>query len=241
MDSTVPLNVPAFLQQVGEVQRNLVHLLSSKPRGWIQAKIKLKSALLPCNPCKAHLHHNCCTHPSCNCKLPWTCELHGKNITKVSYWTLAKCIPTATWNTSHTWYSHSSYFLTPRFTWVGHWSESQGNLLLQFEQFLQFSSCLRQSLHEYSLWLWNAAPAWESYWSSLWVTCGPEGCVALCYSVNVTAVIDIEKWSKNTFIILSGFFISQLRWKHHWLQPNSSKTVQLLTSLKSTVKMVLSQ
>lgn len=30
--------------------------------------------------------------------------------------------------------------------------------------------------------------------------------MALCYSVNVTAVINIEKLSETTFIILSGFF-----------------------------------
>lgn len=65
--------------------------------------------------------------------------------------------------------------------------------------------------------------------------------MAMCYSVNATAVMDIEKLSKNTFTILSSFFLSQLRWKHHWLQPNSSKTVQLPTLLKRTVKMVLSK
>lgn len=43
-----PLNVPTFLQQVGEVQRNLVHLLSSKPRGMNpgQNQVKLCTAAL---------------------------------------------------------------------------------------------------------------------------------------------------------------------------------------------------
>lgn len=93
------------------------------------------------------------------------------------------------------WSSHSLHFFTPRLAWARHAAESQNNPAPRFQHFLELHSSQRQrgGLHECSPWSQNACSAWKSHWSSLWVTCGPGGCVALCYSIHAMAVIDIEK------------------------------------------------